>query len=152
PVLGNVAEETVLDLIPLRRPRREVRDADGEAAAIGEPLQLELPEARACSVAAAAVGGNEQLGGTGVRSLAHGSPPLCDGLDSELRRVVIGPDVDPASVAGQVVDAVWNHLAERGVDEVVDANWYGLPFGLPFSATVLEFAHKLLLLGVYRDH
>ena len=36
-----------------------MRDADGEATAIGEPLQLNLPEARARTIAPARIGGDE---------------------------------------------------------------------------------------------
>src|SRR5205085_8103048 len=45
PVFGDVAKESVLDLVPLGRARRKVRHADGKAATIGEPLQFHLPQA-----------------------------------------------------------------------------------------------------------
>ena len=48
PVLGDVAEETVLDLVPLRRAGRDVRHADAEPGAVGEALQFGFPETRAC--------------------------------------------------------------------------------------------------------
>jgi hypothetical protein len=40
-----MAEQPVLDLIPLRCARRIVVDADCEAGLVGQLLQLELPEA-----------------------------------------------------------------------------------------------------------
>src|SRR4051812_48000693 len=43
PVLRDVTEEPVLDLVPLGRAGWEVRDADGEARAVSEVLQLRLP-------------------------------------------------------------------------------------------------------------
>src|SRR5450759_2545072 len=38
PVLGDVAEHAMLDLIPLARPRREVAHRDPQAGLIGQPL------------------------------------------------------------------------------------------------------------------
>src|SRR3954451_1673704 len=58
PVFGDVAKESVLDFVPLGSAGRKVRDADGETAVIGEPLQLPLPEAGARTVAAARVSGD----------------------------------------------------------------------------------------------
>ena len=38
PIFGNEAEHAVLDLIPLARARRKVRDMDGQVEIIGQPL------------------------------------------------------------------------------------------------------------------
>src|SRR5450432_932515 len=43
PSLRDVAEQTVLDLIPLRRTRRIVMDVEYEAGQVCELLQLDLP-------------------------------------------------------------------------------------------------------------
>src|SRR5271165_3938106 len=43
PVLGNVAEHAVLDLVPLRGPRRIMADLDDQAGLVGELLQRHLP-------------------------------------------------------------------------------------------------------------
>src|SRR5271155_1443806 len=43
PVLGNVAEQTVLYLVPLARAGWEVRDVNAQAEVIGQPLQFGLP-------------------------------------------------------------------------------------------------------------
>src|SRR6478672_5380681 len=45
PILGDMAEEPVLDLVPLRCSWREVADANLEAGAVGQFLQFNLPEA-----------------------------------------------------------------------------------------------------------
>ena len=47
PVLRDVAEQPVLDPIPLRGARRVVMDVDREAGLVGEVLQFELPEPQA---------------------------------------------------------------------------------------------------------
>src|SRR5712691_1106204 len=44
PSLRDVAEQAVLDLIPLRRARRIVMDVDHKTRLVGELLQLDLPE------------------------------------------------------------------------------------------------------------
>src|SRR5262249_62189306 len=44
PVLRDVAEHPVLDLIPLARPRREVTDRDPQTRLIGQLLQTDLPQ------------------------------------------------------------------------------------------------------------
>jgi len=85
PVFGDVAEESMLDLVSLGRAGRKVRDANREARAVGKSLQLELPESSAIAIASAAVGRDQQLGGFGVGLLAHVPPPAGDGLDGELR-------------------------------------------------------------------
>ena len=46
PVLRDVTEQAVLDLVPLARARREVRHMDGEAQGVGEALEAGLPRAR----------------------------------------------------------------------------------------------------------
>ena len=51
----------MLDLVPLARARWEVADANSQLLLICEPLQLVLPDPRAVAVAAAGVGGDEDL-------------------------------------------------------------------------------------------
>src|SRR5215203_4318960 len=58
PVHRDVREQTVLDLVPLARARREVTDRDGEPRAIRELLQLPLPQPQPRAVTAAGVGGD----------------------------------------------------------------------------------------------
>jgi hypothetical protein len=45
PVLRDVAEQAVLDLVPFRCAGRIVVDADHETGLVGQLLQFELPEA-----------------------------------------------------------------------------------------------------------
>ena len=44
PSLRDVAEQAVLDLIPLRRARRIMMDVEHEACLVGELLQLDFPQ------------------------------------------------------------------------------------------------------------
>src|SRR5438552_2528927 len=66
PVLRDVAEEAVLDLVPLRGARRKVRHADGQATAVREALQLHFPRPRARAVAAAGIRRDEEGGRRGI--------------------------------------------------------------------------------------
>ena len=60
PVLRDVADESVLNLVPFGRPGRKVGDADGETRAVREPLQFRLPDTGPRAIAATRVGGDEQ--------------------------------------------------------------------------------------------
>src|SRR5215216_1437231 len=63
PVLRDVAEQPVLDLVPLRCARRIVVDADREPGLIGKLLQLDLPEPHTRTIRAAAVRRDTQFSG-----------------------------------------------------------------------------------------
>ena len=52
PVIGDVTEHPMFNLVPLAGSRREVANLDGQLQFIGKLLQLHLPEANAVSVAA----------------------------------------------------------------------------------------------------
>ena len=82
PLLRDVAEESVLDLVPFARARWEMRHVDAEAQVVGQPLQRRLPAARPIPVAAAGVGGDVERVGRWVRL--------------EIRRLIAGSDA-PAS-------------------------------------------------------
>src|SRR5438093_6670422 len=143
----------MLDLVPLARPGRKVTDRDRETRAIGELLQLPLPEAQARSVAAGRIGGDQERLGLAIGRPAHLLPPPSNRLHGEGRGVVIDADAHPAFVAVQIVDAVRNGLAaRRGLDqEVMDAHPLGRLRGAPRTAGILEVPHQFLLLGIHRD-
>ena len=118
PVFGDVAEQPMLDLVPLRGPRRKVRHADGESCAVREALQLTFLERGAGAVAAPRIGRDEEFARVGICLLPHVPPPPRNGFDREGRRVVIDTHADPAGVLRQVVHAIRNHLPEHVVQEV----------------------------------
>src|SRR5436853_625812 len=60
PVLRDVAEQAVFDLVPFARARREVRDVDAEAEVIRDTLETLLPRPGAIRIAAARVGGDQE--------------------------------------------------------------------------------------------
>src|SRR5437867_923243 len=57
PILSNVTKEAVLNLVPLARPGREVRDMNAQPQVIGQALHFHLPRSTSIAVAAARVGG-----------------------------------------------------------------------------------------------
>ncbi len=64
---------------------------------------------------------------------------------------MIDAHAHPASVAGDVVDAIRNRTPEFRYDEVVHANLLGRALRLPFAPGILEIADEFLLLRVDRD-
>ncbi len=126
PVLRDVGEQTVLDAVPFTGARRQMGDCHGEAGLIGEALQFALPEPDASAVAAATVRGDGEASSLGIARFAEPLPPAPDALDGERGGIGIDPDVDPALVGGNVVDALGGHLAQ-GLDlEVMDAHRLGI--------------------------
>jgi len=61
PVLRDVAEQPMRDLVPLRCCGRIVVDADHEPGLVRQLLQFELPETHTRTIRAAAVGGDRQF-------------------------------------------------------------------------------------------
>src|SRR5215203_6154654 len=51
PVLRDVAEEAMLNLVPFARPRWKVRDMDRQLQIVGEALQASLPGAATIPIA-----------------------------------------------------------------------------------------------------
>src|SRR5882724_4052330 len=138
----------MLDLVPLAGTGWEMRDADANSRHVSKVLELELPQPTSRAVAATAVGGDHQSRGVGVRLAAHRLPPLSDAAHRKLSRVVIDAHGDPAFVATDVVDAVWDRFAELRIDKVVYLHAFRLAFWVPLAPTVLEVANQFLLLRV----
>ncbi len=67
----DVAEHSVLDLVPLARSRKEVAHLEREREFICQLLDLTVPQANPVSIAASAVSLNEKLPGNGVDRLPH---------------------------------------------------------------------------------
>ena len=122
-----------------------------QSGLISQSLQFDLPQSRAVAVTAAAIGRDEQLRRLWESARAHFAPPLQDAGDSELGRVVVDPHAHPAFIGGDVVDTVRNCLAQLGIREVMDRDFFRLPLGLPLLASILEVSHEFLLLGVNRN-
>src|SRR6266700_4928468 len=61
---------------------------------------------------------------------------------------MIRSHADPALITGHIVNSVWNRLAQFLIREVMHPYLLRGAFGLPFTASVLEVAHQLFLLGI----
>ena len=150
PVLADLAEQPMLDGVPLRRRCRVVTDGHSEPVPVAQSLlQAELPGAGARPVAAAAIGEDEQLALTGVAALAVVVPPPHHVVDGEGCGVVRRAEEQVAMVGGQVVDAVGQGDALCVRKEVVVVDEGGLL--APGGALVLEVADQLSFLRVDAD-
>lgn len=102
-------------------------------------------------VGTTAVGGDQQPTGIGMVVPSPLLPPAADGLHCEFARVVVGPDVDPAGVAGDVVDPVWDDHGLVTGDEGVAVDTDGVLARPPGSAGSVAATEPLLGLGVDAD-
>ena len=99
PSLRDVAEQAVLDLVPLRRARRIVMDVEHEAGLVGELLQFDLPQPDAGSIRAAAIGRDQSTRGLSGSAPPHRVVPAADRGDSKLSRVVVIPTLTQPALA-----------------------------------------------------
>lgn len=88
---------------------------------MGEGVRPLLPGPVAGVVRAAGVGRDQQPDGARVVESSASVPPATDGLHGARSGVVVGPDVYPASVGGEVVDTVGHGNRLAVGDEVAVA-------------------------------
>jgi len=148
PVLGDEAEQAVLDLVPLAGAVREVADGDRHPDFIGELLQFHLPEPHSGTVAATSIGNDEQSIGLGIDGLPHRLPPTPDACRGKSCGVVIHAHADPTCVVGQIVNAIGIGSTQFRDEKVMHSHWFRIPFRTQFPPAVLEVAYKLLLFRV----
>jgi len=128
-----------------------MRDGDRQSRLIGQGLQFGFPQPHPHPVAAAAIGRDQQPLGLGIAGLAELMPPAPDTFDGKGGGVAGDPEINPARVGGDVVDAIGRHLAQLRQDEIMHPDRLGLAFGAQLAASVLEVTNQLLLLGVDRN-
>jgi len=119
PILGDVAEQPVLYLVPFRSARREMGDLELQARLIRQLLQLRLPEPVPAPVAHPAVGGDVKLACLRVPGHPHLVPPLPDGIHCEPGRVGTDAQVDEPFVPSYVVHPVRGDLPQLGKRKVM---------------------------------
>ncbi len=103
------------------------------------------------AVAPAAVRSDEQLPRFGKAAAAHPLPPTANGVHGKGRRVVVDANAHPTLVVENVVDAVGNGLAQKGVAEVMHADLFRLALRTPIPASILEIPDQFLLFRIHRD-
>src|ERR1019366_3346486 len=152
PVLSYKREQFMLNFVPLAGAWRQMTHTDRQPGFVCEALKLDFPKSNAITVAAASIGGYEQLSGVRIGWVAHTMPPRGNTVDSKRRRVVIDAHAYPTDVIGYVVNPVRRRLAQFWDYEIVNTNLLRLSFGTKFATAILEIADQFLLLCVHRDH
>jgi hypothetical protein len=117
-----------------------------DAKLIGRTLQLAFPQTQAGPVAAAAIGGDQQAGGSRISAPADLVPPPTDRLHREACRVMLDADADPGCIGGEIVDAVRHRTAQVIDQEIMHPHVFRLALRVPLSTTVL------LKLYLYDDY
>src|SRR5262249_9053526 len=141
----------MLDLVPLARARREMTHLNFQPCLVAERLQFNFPKAIAATIAATAVGRDQQALGLRVPAAAQLLPPGPNGLDGDLGRVATYPDADPCFVMGQIIDPVGNCLPFAWIGKIVNIHFAWPALGLPLRAWILQISHGFLLLCIDRD-
>src|SRR4051794_35742540 len=119
---------------------------------IGGFLQFQLPQPDPRPVGPSAVGGDHESPGRRIALVPHLLQPGTDGVDSELSGVMRDADADAATVVSEIVNSVWNGLAQFLVLKVVAVDPPRLAFAAPVRAGILVVADQLFLLRIDRDH
>ena len=87
-------------------PGRVVADADRDAQLVGQLLQLKLPQPGPITVAATAVGGDEDFTRRTVTLLAQVLPPAAQTVHRKLGGVGTDSHAHPCLVVSHIVDPV----------------------------------------------
>src|SRR5258708_6544305 len=152
PILGDVAEKPMLDLVPFTGGWGKMTYGDLQSELATQLRQTPFPQMTPSAVAAPAVGGNEQPRRAWVAATTHFAPPATNTLHGKFGGVMIAADTDPAFVAPEIVDPIRDGFAQFLVDEIIDFDFLGLPFGAPPLAAVFIHSHEFLLLRIDTDH
>src|SRR5258708_27311049 len=141
----------MLDLVPLAGRWGEMTNADFQAEFAAQLCQTPFPEVATSAIAAAAISRDEEPRGLRVLRAAHFAPPATDTLHGKFGGVMIAADTHPTLVAPKVVNAIRDGFTQLLIDEIIDFDFFGLPFGTPFPATIFVSSHELLFLRVDAD-
>jgi hypothetical protein len=93
PVLADMAEHPMLDLVPFAGARGEMTDMDGHGEFFSQVLNFDFPEAAA--VAKTPFGCNQQFIGLRMEFNPHALPPAANSRDGDLGTVMVDPDAYP---------------------------------------------------------
>ncbi len=148
----DVAEQAVLDLVPLAGAGREVADLDDQAGLLCQDGELVFPQPVPPVVGAAGVAGDQQPRGVRVAELPFFLPPQADRVHRERGGVAAGADRHESPVRGDVVDPVGDDRDRVLLREVMVADLHGLALPLPGLPVAVIGAELLLFLPVGADH
>lgn len=140
PVQANEAEQPMLNGIPFRRPRREVRHRKGQLTFIGQFLQRGFPQPTSRIIGSAIVSLNQQVLLARVGLMADRQPPPADRRDRKCSGLMRDANHDVARIAGRVVDTVGQGFA-RGFTEKIRLQHVKGPV-TPGAPRILEIAES----------
>lgn len=150
PVPADLAEQAVLDGVPLGGARRIVAHGDDEAQGIANPiLQGLFPGAATGAVASARIGQDENLVRLRIAQTSLVAPPLSNRIDGEVRRVMADAHEHRPAVGLEIVDAArGSQRFGLGAKIVI---FDGLRLAVPLGAGIFEVAGQFFLFAADAD-
>ena len=146
-----MTKNPVFDFVPFARSGWKMADHDFQSFAVGPLLKAFFPEPAPRAVASSSVGEDKNFTSFGAGPFSGFSLPAADASDCKFGGVVVGSDVDPASVLACVVDSVGSHLAFFLINEIVGFDFQWAAFGIPFLPRVLVVPYQFFLFCVDWD-
>lgn len=122
PIVGDMAEHPMFNLVPLAGTGREVADRDTQGEAVSPFLHRHFPQPRPTAIAPASVRHHQEGHCLRIHPAPHLLPPAADGFRGKRGGIVIDSHADPAHVQGRIVDAVRDDLAQLLIREIVGAH------------------------------
>lgn len=134
-----MGKQAVFDGVVLGAVRWVVRDTDIQAKATGKFLQRLLEYMPVGGIAAPATLQQQQATGMGVVFNPVLHPPVRNAVTAELAGVAAGVEVHVPLVARQVIESMWDQLANARAGEVMIKRLYGgLRMGMTVSGEVAD--------------
>jgi hypothetical protein len=127
-------------------------DQDGQARFIRELLQLYFPKAQAPTIAASAVGRNQQRFGLGIEPSPFTAPPAPNRGHGKSSGIVIGSDIDETGVAPNIVDAIGIGAGHLRLGKVMPTHWARLFRRKPLLAAIVVIADQFFLFRVHGNY
>src|ERR1700688_61125 len=152
PGLGNMAEQPMLDLVPLRGSRWIMAYLKRQAGFVSQVLQLNLEQAHAGTIRTTAIRRDHQLVHVGIALAAHDIQPASDRINRELCGVVADAKIYASSIGGDVVNSIRGDFPKLLVNEIVHVDFVGAAFRAVIAAAIFVRTTWFLLLCVDRNH
>jgi hypothetical protein len=150
PVDANVTEQPVFNRIPFRRSSWIMTNRDLKSVMIRHCLQFEFPKSRPATIAASAIGQNQELAIVPKTATSRSLPPRCNGIDGKLRRVGRQANINVAPILARQVKAIRCGPTRSVLKKIVTVHLFR--FQTPGLSSVLEVADQLFFLGIHADY
>jgi hypothetical protein len=150
PVDTDVTEQPVFDRIPFRRSSWIMTNRDLKSVMIRHGLQFEFPKSRPATIAASAIGQNQELAVVAKTATSRSLPPRCYGIDGELRRVGRQANINVSPILARQVKAIRCCPTRSVLEKIVTVHLFR--FQTPSLSSVLEVADQFFFLGIYADY